>query len=458
MTDIVDILTRTLGKGAVLSREEVAQRAVSYWDNSPMVAKAMVRPTSTQEVSKVLNICHDHNQTIFTHGGNTTCVQGTTTSAENIVLSLERMNKIVEIDPVSSTATLEAGAILEIVQNAVKKQELFLPLDLGARGSCTIGGNLATNAGGVNVLRFGMARAMVLGLEAVLADGTIISSMDKMLKNNAGYDLKQLFIGTEGTLGVITRLIVKLVPQPTTKQTAMVALQDFASVIWLLTHLKKQIGTNLSAFEVMWGNYLKAVTEPGWHSSPMDRTHPFYILLECDGNDPARDEHRFMEVIEAAFEEGYIRDAVIPKSETERQSLWAIRDDFEAILHPKPVYLYDVSLSITDMESYVDEVKCKLLKLMPQSKSYVLGHVGDGNLHFFVQPGLEGSGSRELSDRAVYEPLRKYSGSVSAEHGIGFEKKHWLAQSRSSAEIKLMKLLKNALDPKNILNPGIIIN
>jgi len=458
MSDIIDILRVELGEGAIVSSAEVAQRAVSYWDNSAMTAKALVRPTSTEDVSKVLKICHAHNQAVVTHGGNTTCVQGTRTGKNDIIISLERMNNIIEIDPVSNTATIEAGAVLENIQNAVKEKGLFLPLDLGARGSCTIGGNLATNAGGVNVIRYGMARSMVLGLEAVLPDGTIISSMNKMLKNNAGYDLKQMFIGSEGTLGIITRTIVKLMPRSTTRNTALAALPDFKSVALLLNHLKKTIGANLSAFEVMWGDYFKAVTEAGWHRAPMERTHPFYVLFECDGSDPVRDDAHFMEVIEAAFETGYILDAVIPKSENEWQALWAIRDDFEAILQPKPVYLYDVSLPITSMEDYVVNVKKMLSQLLPQSKVYVLGHVGDGNLHFFVQPGSQVDTVRILSDRAIYEPLKAYHGSVSAEHGIGFEKKEWLCQSRSAEEVILMKLLKASIDPRKILNAGVVID
>jgi len=347
---------------------------------------------------------------------------------------------------------------LENVQNAVKDQGLFLPLDLGARGSCTIGRNLATNAGGVNVIRYGMARATVLGLEVVLPDGTILSSLNKMLKNNAGYDLKQMFIGSEGTLGVITRTVVKLMPQSTTTNTVWAALPDFSAVSHLLNHMKKALGSSLSAYEVMWGDYVSAVTEPGWHRAPMDRTHPFYVLLECDGSDPARDDDRFMEVIEAAFEAGYIIDAVLPKSEHERKDLWAIRDDFEAILHPKPVYLYDISLPITAMEAYVGKVKNLLSQLLPQAKVYVLGHVGDGNLHFFVQPGAKAENTRDLSDRAIYDPLTEYNGSISAEHGIGLEKKTWLHQSRSEAEITMMKLLKNTIDPRKILNPGVVID
>ncbi len=455
---LLDMLRNELGASAVLHADDVAQRAVSYWNNSSMIAKALVRPSTTAELSQVLKICHGRGQSVVTHGGNTTCVQGTNTSADNVIISLERMNKIIEIDDIAGTATLEAGAVLENIQNAVQDKNLFLPLDLGARGSCTIGGNLATNAGGVNVLRYGMARNMVLGLEAVLADGTIISSMDKMLKNNAGYDLKQLFIGTEGTLGIITRAVVKLMPLSTTKNTALVAVPDFKSVMRFLGHLKNNLGTTLSAFEVMWGDYLRAVTEEDGHRAPMERGHPFYVLFECDGSDPARDNVRFMEVIETAFEDGYILDAVIPKSETERQDIWAIRDDFEAILTPKPVYLYDVSLPITAMEDYVERVKEQLRRDLPRAKSYVFGHVGDGNLHLFVQPHSDVDNVRRVSDQAIYEPLAAAKGSISAEHGIGFEKKDWLAQTRSEAEIMLMKLLKRTLDPGEILNPGVVID
>jgi FAD/FMN-containing dehydrogenase len=474
VSDIVEILRRELGDKTILSRAEVALRATSYWDNSPMKAKALIRPRTTQDVSAALKICHHHNQPVITQGGNTSCVQGTQSGDNDIILSLERMNKIVDIDPLANTATLEAGVILENAQNAVHAKGLFLPLDLGARGSCTIGGNMATNAGGINVLRYGMARAIVLGLEAVLADGTIISSMNKMLKNNAGYDLKQLFIGSEGTLGIITQVVIRLMPLSTTKNTALVALPDFAAVSRLLTHLKSTLGTNLSAFEVMWGEYFHDVTRDpegqkneGHHTTkhhatkhraPMDRTHPFYVLYECDGNDPARDDARFMEVIEAAFADDYILDAVIPKSDAERQALWAIRDDFDAILQPKPVYLYDVSLPISAMESYVRDVNNALRELLPQSKSYVFGHIGDGNLHLFVHPHSQDPQARHLSDRALYEPLKTYHGSVSAEHGIGVEKKAWLGQSRSAAEISLMKLLKTSLDPKKILNAGIVID
>jgi FAD/FMN-containing dehydrogenase len=453
-----DQLASMLGDSAIISSDRVGERAVSYWDSSPMTAAAILRPKTTAEVSEALRLCHEYGKSVITHGGRTGCVQGTKSGKDDIVISLERMNEIEEIDLVSHTLVVQAGAVLEQVQAAVRDQGLLLPLDLGARGSCTIGGNLATNAGGINVIRYGMARAMVLGLEVVLPDGTILSSMNKMLKNNAGFDLKQLYIGTEGTLGIITRAVLKLEPLPITQNTALAAIKSFEDVPKLLNHLKGTVGASLSAFEAMWGDYLRAVTQPGWHKAPMDSQHPFYVLFECEGNDPARDDERFMEVIEAAFDAGYIVDAVIPKSGAERQALWNIRDDFEAILSPKPVFLYDVSLPLQSMEQYVSDVQSALNTSLPNSKVFVLGHVGDGNLHFFVQPHSDAANTHELSDRAIYEPLRSYKGSVSAEHGIGFEKKAWLSQSRSTEEIAVMRHLKNSLDPKKILNSGVVID
>jgi len=458
MSDIIDTLRDRLGESAVLTAHQIAERATSYWDSSPMMAKALVRPKSTREVSEILKICHAHGQSVITHGGRTSCVEGTKSGKDDIIISTERMNSILEVDTTSGTAVVEAGVVLEQAQDAIAEQGLFLPLDLGARGSCTIGGNIATNAGGINVIRYGMTRSLVMGLEVVLADGVILTSMNKMLKNNSGFDLKQLFIGTEGALGIVTRAVLKLHPRSLTKNTALAALNSFAAVHIFLNHLKTTVGASLSAFEMMEGDYFRAVTEPGWHRAPMDRNCSYYILFECDGSDPQRDNDRFAEVVEDAFEKGYIQDAVIPKSENEREALWGIRDDFEAILQPKPVYLYDVSLPVLSMENYIRDVKDKLSSFLPASKAFVLGHVGDGNLHLFVQPHSEAGNARDFSDRAVYEPLKAYEGAVSAEHGIGFEKKKWLSQSRSAEEIALMKRLKTALDPKGILNPGLVID
>ena len=455
---LLEKLRAIVGDDGVLDGAAISERANSYWDSTPMSARALVRPRSTDEVSAVLELCHEEGQAVVTHGGLTGCVQGASAGADELALSLERMNAIENIDPVGRTATVQAGAVLQQVHEAVTEHNLIFPLDLGARGSCTIGGNVATNAGGINVIRYGMMRELVLGLEAVLADGTVISSMNQMLKNNAGYDLKQLFIGTEGTLGVVTRAVLKLKEAPASHTSALVALESFEAVTGLLKFIERALGGQLSAYEVMWGNYFTAVTEPGFHRAPMERDHPFYVVMESSGADTESDVEKFMAALEQAVEEGLIVDAIIPKSESERDALWAIREDFEAITDVHPTFLYDVSLPIRHMDEYTRRVAAGLEKRWPGCKCYVLGHIGDGNLHFFVQPGFGDEGLHADSDKAVYEPLQDYGGSVSAEHGIGLEKKSWLNRSRSEAELALMRHLKRSLDPKNLLNPGKIID
>ncbi|MFT5562797.1 MAG: FAD/FMN-containing dehydrogenase [Litorivivens sp.] len=456
MTNLIELLLERLKDSQLVCGEALSERVVSFWDASPTQAKVLVFARSTADVSYVLRVCHALEQSVITQGGLTGCVEGAVSSAADVILSLEKMNVIESIDEVGATATVQAGAVLQRVQESVAEKGLLFPLDLGARGSCTIGGNVATNAGGINVIRYGMMRNLVLGLEAVLADGTIVRSMNHMLKNNAGYDLKQLFIGSEGTLGVVTRVVLRLFPQSRSSNAALVALNDFASVAALLQQLQASLGGTLSAFEVMWGSYFHAVTEPDWHRAPMSREHPFYVMLQSDGGNPEGDKVAFDNVLEQALESGQIVDAVIPKSEEERRELWNIREDFEAILSPKPVYLHDVSLPIKDMDAYVKLVLDGVQARWPQGRCYVLGHIGDGNIHFFTAPMQKGGWHEEV-DGVVYAPLAQFGGSVSAEHGIGNEKLEWLRRSRSLEELGVMYSLKKALDPKNILNPGIVL-
>ena len=285
-------IAEQLGDDRVLTGAAVSERATSYWNSEAMTAKAILLPRSTEEVSLMLKTCHQINQTVVIQGGLTGCVMGAEPAEEDIVISLEKMNKIEEVDAVNGIAVVEGGTALQTVQEAATAEGLFFPLDLGARGSCTIGGNVATNAGGINVLRYGMMRNLVLGLEAVLADGTVISSMNQMLKNNAGYDTKQLFIGTEGTLGIVTRVVLRLFQKPASRQDALVAMQDFQSVVDFLAHVQRSLGGALSAFEIMWGDYFAAVTEPGGHRAPLARDYPYYVVLQAEGGDPASDEER----------------------------------------------------------------------------------------------------------------------------------------------------------------------
>ena len=456
MDQIVAQLLEVVGNDRLSTAAAAAERPTSFWNSAPMQAKAIVYPEDAQEVAAILRCCNAQGQSVITHGGLTNCVAAVESAADDIVLSLDRMNRVIEIDPVGGTAVVEAGAILQTVQETVANEGLYLPLDLGARGSCTIGGNVATNAGGINVLRYGMMRNLVLGLEAVLADGTIVSSMNRMLKNNAGYDVKQLFIGTEGTLGIVTRVVLRLFPKPASRQSALVAMQTFDQVADFLTHLRQALSGDLAAFEIMWGDYFAAVTGDNGHRAPLQRDYPFYVVIQSEGSEPQQDTQRFEHVLVNALETGLIVDAVLPKSEAEAQAVWAIREDFEGILVPEPVYLYDVSLPIREMAAYVAKVKDNVRQRWPNGQCYTIGHVADGNLHFFVQPNEPGD-NHLASDECVYQPLRAIGGSVSAEHGIGTEKLRWLPHSRSAAEIEMMRVLKRTLDPNNLLNPGRVI-
>ena len=446
-------LLEELGPDTVIEGDSLYDRAESYWNSASTQALAMVRPRTTEEVSRALSICCRYNQPVISQGGLTGCVQGAIAGPDEVILSLERMTCIESIDEIGATVIVQAGAILQTVQETVEEKGLLFPLDMGSRGSCSIGGNVATNAGGINVLRYGMMRNLVLGLEVVLADGSVLSSMNQMLKNNAGYDLKQLFIGSEGTLGIVTRAVLKLFPQPTTCNCALVAIESFAQVITLLKTLQRDLVGTLSAYEVMWGNYFRAVTDVGGHRAPMGRDYPFYVVVESEGATPETDNERFEYVLGQALEGNIIVDAILSKSGADRRTIWNIREIFDDILKPKPTYLYDISLPIKAMAVYVDQLEVELKLLWPNSLLHVFGHMADGNLHLFVQPGIEGDFHVDC-DQAVYSLLKTFNGSISAEHGIGHEKKSWLQQSRNQSELNLMRALKLTLDPSNILNPG----
>ena len=454
MNDLTDQLRELVGQNGIVSGPDLAERAISYWDSGATSARALVRPENTQQLSKVMRLCHSEGQSVVVQGGLTGVVEGARSDVNDIIISLEKMAAIESVDEMDGIAVIQAGAVLQAVQERLADQGFLFPLDLGARGSCTIGGNVATNAGGINVLRYGMIRNSVLGLEAVLADGTVISSMNQMLKNNTGYDLKQLFIGSEGTLGIITRVVVKLSPLPKSRQTALLATESFDDVVKLLKGMQSDLAGTLSAYEVMWNGYFNVATRDGGHASPMSREYPYYVMVEAEGAHPQTDDERFQSFLEERLEAGEIVDAVLPKSQSERAALWAIREDFESLL---PAYLYDISLPIKSMTEYVERLQTAFSQWRDDAEFVVFGHIADGNLHIFVWPHEDGL-NHEQVDAIVYECLDGLHGSISAEHGIGMEKKAWLGHTRSKEEIELMKGLKRLLDPDSILAPGKMFN
>jgi len=455
--DLIRTLADVVGTDNVLTGDDVRGRAVGWADKSPCQALAIVRPADTMQVSQVLAACHGAGQPIVVMGGLTGLVRGCVAGPGEIGVTLERMRRIESVDPVNRTMTLEAGVPLEVVQQEAEKLGLLYPVDFGARGSAQIGATVATNAGGNSVIRYGMTRDSVLGLEAVLADGTVISSMNRMIKNNAAYDLKQLFIGSEGTLGVVTRLVLRLREAPRSVQSAMVGCDEFTHVTKLLKHMDAALGGTLSAFEVMWNDFYRLVTTPPSKGSPpIGQEHAYYVLLEGAGGDTSRDQARFEEALGEAIEQGIVADAVVASSEAQRESLWALRDDIEALFRLGMPVAFDISLPITEMESYVADMLARLEREWPAYRRFVFGHLGDGNLHV-IAAGPPSHEAKEGIERCVYEPLAARNGSVSAEHGIGLEKQPWLALSRSADELALMRRIKNALDPKGILNPGRVL-
>ncbi len=453
--DLVTELTEALGADSVLTGDDVHNRSAGVWRSDTIKAKALLRPRTTEEVSIALEICNRHGQAVVAHGGLTGLVESAITGPDDVALSLERMNAIEEISVTDRTAIVQSGVVLQTLQEAVDEQGLMYPLDLGGRGSCTIGGNISTNAGGNRVIRYGMTRDMVLGLEAVLADGTIVSSMNQMIKNNAGYDLKQLFIGTEGSLGIVTRAVVRLRERPATQATLLVAIDAFEKLSQFLKVMDAATSGALSAFEVMWNNFYTLVTTPPAKSQPpLSHDYPYYVLVEAMGADDA--------VVEAALADAYerelIADAVITQSEAQRLQLWGMRDDVEQCFRYAPNFTFDVSLRVSRMQDYVDEVNRRLASHYEEVHNFTFGHMGDGNLHFVISVGAGGPEHRRCVEACVYEPLRDINGSVSAEHGVGLEKKAYLDVSRTAAEIDLMRTVKRALDPKGILNPGKILD
>ncbi|MCW8277368.1 FAD-binding oxidoreductase [Pseudomonas sp. PCH199] len=454
MQSLIASLLRIVGPKGLVHGADLSMRL----SGKPQRAEVLVRPADTGEVSAVLAACHAAGVAVVPHGGLTGLVHGADSGPDEVILTLERMRRIETVDTSQRTLVAEAGVVLEVAQAAAAAACLSVPVDLGARGSATLGGMVATNAGGNSVLRHGMMRDNVLGLEVVLADGTVIDSMNPLVKNNTGYDIKQLFIGSEGTLGVVTRVVLRLLEAPCGYGTALLGLPDFACTGPLLRRLDQALDGRLSSFEVMWPEFYRAVsTPPAAGRPPLSHDHGLYALVEASSRVPEHDEG-FASILSELMEQGLIADATLANNERERQALWALRDDVAQLRHAGPLVAYDISLPLADTGDYVERLRGAILARWPAAHCWAFGHLGDGNVHVAVHVPDLSSDDRQVLDSLVYSPLQALRGSVSAEHGIGLEKKSWLGISRNPTEIALMRALKHALDPTGVLNPGRIFD
>ncbi|MEC4717999.1 FAD-binding oxidoreductase [Noviherbaspirillum sp. CPCC 100848] len=417
---------------------------------------AVVRPRTTQEVAQIVKACHAAGQKLTIQGGLTGLAGGAVPDEGDMVISLERLNKVEELDVQGGTVTVQAGITLQGLADLVDAHDWYFPLDCGARGSCQIGGNVATNAGGNRVLRYGTMRELVLGLEVVLPDGTVLSMLNKVMKNNTGLDLKHLFIGSEGTLGVVTKVVLKLFPKPQRRYTAFCALESFERVTTLLKMARSSL-PSLSAFEVMWDDYLHLASAALGRAKPFDTEYALYVLLEAEGVDSPEQEQALEKLLEMALESNVVSDVIMPQSNEQASQLWEMRDAIgELLANMKPYIAFDIGIPLSRMEDFIFQIKNAMQAHYPSAKHLFFGHLGDGNLHYATGPHRD----EDIApiDEFVYAAVEKVGGSISGEHGIGRLKKPFLKHSRSADEIALMRSIKQAVDRKSTLNTGRIID
>lgn len=445
-----------IGEANVLTGEAVAARNPGYCRES-LDAGVLLRPADAGEVAALCRIAKSHSIALVPQGGLTGLVDGTASHTGEAILSFERMTEIERIDPAQGIAVVGAGVTLAALQDALEPHGLVCGVDIAARGSCTIGGMVSTNAGGARVLRYGMMRQNVLGLEAVLADGTVLDMTGPLVKNNAGYDLKQMFIGSEGTLGLVTRIVLKLWPAPKGTACTLVACENEAQLSALFAHARDHLGERLTAFEAMWRNYYALTTaRPGYGALPLTTDHPVYAIVEATAENDEAAYEALLPVMAAALDTGLVTAAAVPNSESERRSIWRAREDSDAVEQGYPANLsYDIGLELAAIGPFVDDIRARFATQFPNVPVYMFGHIGDGNLHVMIGLTDNQAAAREGFDDLVYDTVTAYPhGTISAEHGIGIEKRAYLDRSITPEMLATMRTLKTALDPANILNPG----
>ncbi len=467
MTALLDALRSAVGAAQVLADGDLTAYELDWRKRYRGRALAVVRPGSTAEVAAVVRACTEHRAGLVAQGGNTGLVGGSVPDASGtqVLISLTRMNRIRAVDAANLTLTAEAGCVLQAVQEAAAAQGLLFPLSLAAEGSCTIGGNLASNAGGTQVLRYGNARALCLGLEVVSASGEVWHGLSGLRKDNTGYDLRDLFIGSEGTLGIITAASLTLYPQPAARGTAFAALPSLDACVSLLQLAQAQLGAGLTGFEVMSAHALGLVRTHFPQMTQALPAAPWTVLLEQSDNEGAdHARSRFEALLETALERGFIGDAAVAGSLEQSRAMWQLRESIPMAQSLEgPNIKHDIALPISLIPRFVASTDAALVQAFAGVRLVNFGHLGDGNLHYNVQAPAGGDAAAFLRDHEaavnsiVYDAVDGFGGSISAEHGIGSLKRDELARRKSPVALQMMRAIKQALDPLNLMNPGRVL-
>ena len=462
-------LEAIVGPNACLSSaHDIEPYIVDYRKLYRGKAVAVVLPSSTEQVSKVVAWCHEHEVAIVPQGGNTSLMGGSVPGSDrqSIVLSLKRMNQVLAVDPLNDTLTVQAGVTLHGARAAAEESGRLFPLRIGSEGTCQIGGNIATNAGGTAVLRYGNMRDLVLGVEVVLPDGRVFDGLRGLRKDNTGYDLKQLFVGSEGTLGIVTAAVLKLASRPSASAVALVAVASPAAAVELLAHAKSQAGQTVTAFELISRAALTLVREYlGGVASPLQGEPEWMVLIELTSGGAAQslDELLHM-VLEQGIERGWVLDAAVAASISDAEAFWRLREEIsDAQTRTGGSIKCDISVPLSRIARFVEEASLEVLRLAPETRLVIYGHMGDGNVHF--NPLRPAHVTARDFLQAHYGPVsnlvdglaHRLGGSISAEHGIGVSKRDDLARYKNPVELSVMRQVKQALDPKGLLNPGKVL-
>ncbi|XP_068136703.1 D-2-hydroxyglutarate dehydrogenase, mitochondrial [Hyperolius riggenbachi] len=414
-------------------------------------SKILLKPRNTEEVSQILKYCNERNLAITPQGGNTGLVGGSVPVFDEILVSTALMDQVISFNDVSGTLVCQAGCILESLNKYLTERGYTMPLDLGAKGSCHIGGNLSTNAGGLRLLRYGSLRGTVLGVEAALPDGSVLNCLNSLRKDNTGYDLKQLFIGSEGTLGIITAVSILCPRKPSAINVAFLGCEDFSRVLQVFRLCKDQLGEVLSACEFLDSECMRMVETHLKLTKPLPES-PFYVLVETSGSCAKHDEDKLNAFLETAMDSGCVTTGTVATDHTKILSLWALRERItEALAHDGYVYKYDLSIPIEKLYSLVEELRDRLGSAAQSVVGY--GHLGDGNLHLNITAKSHSDALLAALEPFVYEWTSQHNGSISAEHGLGFKKRDHIYYSKSREAVQLMQKIKHMIDPKGIMNP-----